>query len=134
MLMLAWAASAVACAQRPGARARLVVATVRQPATSLFFAAQATGCFAEQGIQVEERTFELGRDALDLLRTGPADAAISYETPLLRAAFTDQRLRALTTLHTSTRNTRLVARRGSGIRDFEDLAGKRIGAAAGTNA
>jgi NitT/TauT family transport system substrate-binding protein len=134
MLMVAWAVATSACAQRPDARARLVVATVRQPATSLFFAAQAAGCFADQGLQVEERTFELGRDALDLLRDGVADAAISYETPLLRAAFTDQRLRALSTLHTSTRNTRLVARRESGIRGFEDLAGKRIGAAAGTNA
>jgi NitT/TauT family transport system substrate-binding protein len=134
MLMLAWAVATSACAQRPDARVRLVVATVRQPATSLFFAAQATGCFADQGLKVEERTFELGRDALELLRDGLADAAISYETPLLRAAFTDHRLRALTTLHTSTRNTRLVARRGSGIRGFEDLAGKRIGAAAGTNA
>ena len=43
-------------------------------------------------------------------------------------------MRALTTLHASTRNTRLVARRASGIAAFSGLAGKRIGVARGTNA
>lgn len=132
--MLALTVAAAACAQRPEPRPRLIVAAVRQPATALFFVAQAAGCLADEGIAVEERSFELGRDALALLRAGGADAAIAYETPLLRAAFTDQRLRALTTLHTSTRNTRLVARRAAGIQGFADLAGKRIGAAPGTNA
>ena len=125
---------AYGCGGRPAARPRLVVAAVRQPATSLFFVAVSAGCFADEGIDVEERTFELGRDALDLLRTGKADAAIAFETPVLRAAFSDDRLRALTTLHTSTRNTRLIARREAGVRAFADLAGKRIGVAGGTNA
>ncbi len=122
------------CARHPEPRPRLTVAAVRQPATSLFFLAQSLGCFAAEGIDVEERTFELGRDALASLQAGRAEAAIVYETPLLRAAFTDPRLRVLTALHTSTRNTRLVARPGSGIRSFEDLQGKRIGVAFGTNA
>lgn len=122
------------CGNAPAQRPRLVVAAVRQPATSLFFVARSAGCFEAEGIDVEERTFELGRDALELLRAGQADAAIAYATPVLRAAFSDERLRALTTLHTSTRNTRLVTRRDAGIRDFADLAGKRIGVARGTNA
>lgn len=132
--MLAVMLATVGCAGRSEDRPRLVVAAVRQPATSLFFVAQSVGCFAAEGIDVEERTFELGRDALTLLREGGADAAIAFETPLLRAAFSDARLRVLTMLHTSTANTRLVARRDSGIADFEDVEGKRIGVAAGTNA
>lgn len=111
-----------------------MVATVRQPATALFFVAQASGCLAREGVEVEERPFELGRDALALLRRGDADVAVAYHSPLVRAAFSDARLRALTTLHTSTRNTRVVARRASGVATFSDLAGKRVGAAPGTNA
>lgn len=132
--MLAVAIMVAGCGDRPAPRPGLVVAAVRQPATSLFFVAQSVGCFAAEGITVEERTFELGRDALELLRAGKADAAIAYETPVLRAAFSDERLRALTALHASTRNTRLVARRAAGVGDFADLAGKRIGVAGGTNA
>jgi NitT/TauT family transport system substrate-binding protein len=79
-------------------------------------------------------TFELGRDALSLLRSGAADVAVVFETPLLRAAFEDDRLRVLTTLHTSTRNTRLVSRADRGISGFSELGGRRVGVARGTNA
>lgn len=126
-------ASALTACTRPSPR-RLAVATVRQPATSLFFVALQAGCFDREGLTVDERPFELGRDALALLRQGAADLAIVYETPFLVAARDEPTLRILTSLHSSTRNTRLVARRSSGIDDFAKLAGKRIGLAEGTNA
>jgi NitT/TauT family transport system substrate-binding protein len=113
---------------------RLLVASVRQPATSLFFLAKSAGCFAGERLTVDEWSFELGRDALALLRDDGADAAIAFETPLLRAAVADGRLRVLTRLHTSTRNTRLVTRTQARIRSFSDLAGKRVGLPRGTNA
>jgi NitT/TauT family transport system substrate-binding protein len=129
------AAAAVAgCRAGPPPQERLVVADVRQAATSLVFLALADGCVARERLAVEEHTFDLGRDALALLREGRADVAVAYETPLLRAAFEDDRLRVLTRLHTSTRNTRLVARRDRGVSGFADLRGKRIGVAQGTNA
>jgi ABC-type nitrate/sulfonate/bicarbonate transport system substrate-binding protein len=130
-VFLAAAVAASGCTSRVD---RLVVAAVRQPATSLFFVAQESGCFDEERLQVEERTFELGRDALALMREGGADVAIAYETPTLRAAFDDDRIRVLTTMHTSTRNTRLVARSDRGLEDVPDLRGKRIGLAHGSNA
>lgn len=122
------------CTPGTDARPRLVVAALRQPATSLLFVAQGAGCFGRERLAIDERTFELGRDALALLRDGGADVAIAYETPLLRAALADGRLRVLTRLHTSTANTRLVSRAGAQIRGFADLRGKRLGLARGTNA
>lgn len=115
-------------------RERLVVATVRQPATALFFVARDSGCFDDERLQVEEQAFELGRDAVSLLRENRADVAIAFETPTLRAAIADERIRVLTTLHKSMRNTRLVARRDSGFTNFSELAGARIGLAQGSNA
>jgi NitT/TauT family transport system substrate-binding protein len=134
ILALLAAAAIGACRTERTAEERLVVADVLQPATSLVFLALAEGCAARERLSVEEHTFDLGRDALALLREGRADVAVAYETPLLRAAFHDDRLRVLTRLHTSTRNTRLVARRDRGVSGFEDLRGKRIGIAQGTNA
>jgi NitT/TauT family transport system substrate-binding protein len=130
-----WALAALtiaACAEPR--RERLVVAAVRQPATALFFLARESGCLERQRLDVEEHTFELGRDALALMRENRADVAIAYETPTLRAAFADPRVRVLTTLHTSTRNTRLVARRDRGVAGFSALAGARVGLAKGSNA
>lgn len=133
--LLALALALAACrAPSGGSAGTLSVADVRQPATSLYFLARQSGCLAAEGLAVEERTFELGRDALAEVSQGRAQVAIVYETPLLRAAFHDDRLRILTTLHTSTRNTRLVARRDRGVASFQDLARRRIGAARGTNA
>lgn len=113
---------------------RLIVAAVRQPATSLFFVAREGGCFDREGLAIEERDFEVGRDALVELLQGSADVAMAYETPILRSYARDDRLRVLTTLHTSTRNTRVVARRDRGIAAVGDLGGKRIALARGTNA
>jgi NitT/TauT family transport system substrate-binding protein len=126
--------AAIGCGARSEPGERLVVAAVRQPATALFFVAQDAGCFDRERLEIVEHTFELGRDAVALLRADEADLAIAYQTPTLRAAFADERIRVLTTLHTSTRNTRVVARRDRGIAGFPGLAGARIGLARGSNA
>lgn len=133
--MLLASAALVACGVGRGGRAeRLSVAAVRQPATALYYAARDLGCFDEVGLEVTERSFELGRDALATMQEGGADVAIAYETPTVFAASRDPRLRVLTKLHTSTRNTRLVGRRDRGLTDFAAVAGKRIGYARGSNA
>lgn len=114
---------------------RLRVAAVRQPATSLFYVAHAAGCFDRQGLAIEERSYELGRDAFARLGRD-ADVAVAYETVAVRAALAEPaaRLRVIGTLHRSTHNTRLIATPQSGIATFADLRGKRVGVARGTNA
>lgn len=115
-------------------REQLVVAAVRQPATGLLFFANAIGCLADEGVVLDEHMVELGRDALVLLHEGRADVAVAYETPTLRAAFADPRVRVLSSLHRSIENTRLVARRDRGVTRTTDLAGRRVGVTYGTNA
>lgn len=128
-------AALLSCSQgRDAPQERLAIAALRQPATALYLVARDAGCFDEVGLAVTERTFELGRDALASMLEGAADVAIAYETPTVRAAAWDPRLRVLSKLHTSTRNTRLVARRDRGITGFSSLAGKRVGFASGSNA
>lgn len=110
------ASVAVRALEKP--RHRLVVAAVRQPATSLLFVAQATGCFDRERLEVTEHSHELGRDALVQLLDGKADVAVAFETPTLRHYRGDPRLRVLSALHSSTRNTRIVARRDGTNADF----------------
>jgi ABC-type nitrate/sulfonate/bicarbonate transport system substrate-binding protein len=115
-------------------REQLVVASVRQPATALLFFARATGCLADEGVVLDEHVFELGRDALVLLRDGRADVAVAFETPALRAAFADPRVRILSSLHRSAEHTRIVARRDRGVTRTAELVGRRVGVTFGTNA
>jgi ABC-type nitrate/sulfonate/bicarbonate transport system substrate-binding protein len=139
IVLLAGVAAAAAVAwwatRQPAPRQQtLAVAAVRQAATGLLFFAKSSGCLAAEGVVLDEHVFDLGRDALVLLRDGRADVAIAYETPSLHAAFADARVRILSALHRSTQNTRLVARRDRGIVAVSDLRGRRVGVTAGTNA
>ncbi len=115
-------------------RDKLVVGTLHQPALGLVYLAQAKGYFARHGLDVEERRFASGRDALAALGAGRIDAATSFETPVVLRAGRDRSLRVLTTTHVANGNTRLVARADRGISTASDLAGKRVGIPRNTNA
>src|SRR5512133_1124497 len=130
-----WLIAAVAlaaCARER--RDRLVVGTLHQPALGLVYLAQANGYFTAHGLDVEERRFTSGRDALAALGAGRIDAATVFETPIVLRAARDRSLRVLTTTHVASGNTRLVARADRGIAAPSDLAGKRIGVPRNTNA
>jgi NitT/TauT family transport system substrate-binding protein len=131
MSAVLWLLLLAACPPR-AERERLALGTANLPASGLVFIAEASGYFAARGLAVELRRFATGRDALAALAAGEVDAATAYTTPVaVRAPRED--LHVLTTLHASTRLTRLVARADKGIARAEDLAGKRIGVPVGTS-
>jgi NitT/TauT family transport system substrate-binding protein len=121
-----------ACA--PERRERIVLGTVHLPAFGLLYVAQAKGYFAAHGLEVEQRRFTSGRDAIAALGAGRIDAATAFSTPVVLRAGRDDSLRVLTALHASNGNTRLVARGDRGISSPADLGGKRIGVPRNTNA
>ncbi len=130
-----WLIAALALAAcAPQRREKLVRGTLHQPALGLVYLAQAKGYFAAHGIDVEERRFTSGRDAIAALGAGRIDAAVAFETPIVLRAARDRSLRVLTTMHVARGNTRLVARRDRGISAASDLAGKRVGVPRNTNA
>ncbi len=130
-----WLVAALALAAcAPQRRDRLVIGTLHQPALGLVYRAQAKGYFAAHGLEVEERRFAAGRDALAALGAGRIDVATAFETPIALRAGRDASLRVLTTMHVASGNTRVVARGDRGISTLADLAGKRIGVPRNTNA
>lgn len=130
--LLAAAVALLGAACSRGEPERLTVGVARLPASALVYVAEANGYFAAHGLAVERRTFETGRDALAALAAGEVDAATAYTTPVALRAGRDD-LEALTTLHASTRLTRIVARGDRGIARSQDLAGRRIGVPLGTS-
>jgi NitT/TauT family transport system substrate-binding protein len=115
-----------------GDRERVTLGVAPLPTFGLVFIAEASGYFAAHGLAVELRRFATGRDALVALAAGEVDAATAYTTPVAVRAGKDD-LEVVTTLHASTRLSRLVARTDRGIARAEDLAGKRIGVPVGTS-
>jgi len=123
---------ALSCVRRPPER--VSIAVLQGPAVALLFLAEAEGYFAEERVSVELRSFQTGRDALSALIAREVDLAASFTTPVAARAASFPELRVLTTLHTSSRNTRLLARADRGIRTAADLPGKRVALAPNTSA
>jgi NitT/TauT family transport system substrate-binding protein len=133
LLLIALAIAVVACEPQQKHAGKIVVARTMLPATLLFDVAAAQGFFAAERVEVEERTFVSGRDALEAVISGEADLATPYDTATAMRALQGHPLKALTTLHHGRGLSALVARRSSRIETAADLRGKRIGVTSGTN-
>jgi len=114
--------------------ARVVIADATQPVSGLVYMAQARGLFAEEGLDVTLLPHTTGKAALAATLAGEADVATVAETPLVFAALKGERFSILATIATTERNIAVAARTDCGIECPEDLRGKRVGVAPGTNA
>lgn len=112
---------------------KITLAEASQPVFALVYVAEDEGYFADQGLEVTYQSYTSGRDALASVITGQSDIATVYETPLVLNVYAGEALSVLTTLHTSTKNTALVARRDHGIETPETLRGKTIAVTKNTN-
>ncbi|WP_119157400.1 ABC transporter substrate-binding protein [Caldimonas tepidiphila] len=112
----------------PAPEEPVLVGALRLPSSALLYLAEESGCLAGgKGPALVLRDYPSGRDALDALRRGEVQVAVAYQTPVALGAAQDSSLRILTSLHTGTHNTHLVARADRGVRVPADLRGKRIG-------
>ena len=104
-----------------------------QPVFALIYVAETKGYFEDEGLDVIYQTFATGRDALASVIRGETDVATVFETPVVLRVSEGAELGVVTSLHASTRNTALIARRDRGIERPEDLRGKRIAVTKNTN-
>ncbi len=119
--------------RRPIATEKLVVSEASQPVFALLYIAEHNDYFQDVGLELEYKSFQSGRDALNSVIQGEAQIATVYETPIVLQTFRKQRLVVISTLHTSSRNTALVARKDRGIREPLNLREKRIAVTKDTN-
>ncbi len=104
------------------------------PVYVLMYLAEHHGLYEPQGVRVEVQSFATGRDALSAMIEGKVDLATSYQTPVLLRSFDGHPLRILSSLHSASQNTAIVARTDRGIRAPNDLAGKKVGLTFDTSA
>lgn len=121
-------------ALRPCAAAELVVAVGRSPLALPVYVAQELGYFTAEGLTVRLTDCQAGSNCLPRLFDGSAQLATTSELPVVFSSFERADAVIVATLATSTRNIRLVARKGAGISAPQQFAGKRIGVPAGSSA
>jgi ABC-type nitrate/sulfonate/bicarbonate transport system substrate-binding protein len=112
----------------------ITVSVAEQPVMGLIFIAEEKGFFKEEGLNVNYKRFLLGRDALDDTINGGSDIATVYETPFIIRASEGENISAISMLHTSSKNTALVANKEKGINNINDIKGKTIGVTENTSA
>lgn len=124
--------SATACSTGDTDEQTVSVAGGDQIGAAQFLVAEAEGLWKEEDIDAERQSYPSGRDALNALLGGQADVATIGDLPTVTAILGEQDLRVVSTLSWGTQ-WRLLTTTDSGVGDFPDLRGKRIGLTEGTN-
>lgn len=119
--------------QTPKTIEKLSIAVTDGPTYALVYIAKNKGYFAQEGLNVSFKHFPKGLDGLTDVLAGNSDLAISNETPVVRKIYEGGKLGIITTLHTSTKNAVILARKDKGILTAKDLIGKKIGVTKGSS-
>ncbi|OGC57048.1 hypothetical protein A2976_02665 [candidate division WWE3 bacterium RIFCSPLOWO2_01_FULL_41_9] len=109
------------------------ISVANQTVFGLVFVAEKNGYFKEQGLKTEYTTHTLGKDALKDVLDGKSDLATVYDTPFTRAILQGEPISAITSLHSSSRNTAIVMKWKDDVHGSEDLKGKRVGLTKGAS-
>lgn len=112
----------------------LRLAVARGPVSLSVYVAETQGLFAREGVEVRTRSCHSGRQCLQWLAEDGADLATTSEFAVALQAAARPDFAILTTLSTSSRQIKLVARYSAGIARPAQLRGKRVGTPLGTSA
>lgn len=94
--------------------------------------ANAEDLWSAGGVDADTQSYSSGRDALNALLGGQADFAAIGDLPAVTAILGGQDLKVVSTLSWGMQ-WRLLTRGDSGIGDFSQLKGKKVGVTEGTN-
>jgi NitT/TauT family transport system substrate-binding protein len=124
------------CSQQPekytGPIEDITIAVSKLEATTLVRIALKNGYFEEQGLNVKMTEQDLGKFSLQEVFDGRADIATVAETPVVKNSFKRDDFRIFATIHKSSTNVKLIARKDHGINSVQDLKGKKVGTTVGT--
>ena len=94
---------------------------------TLAIVAQELGFFEKEGLEVDLKVYLDGTTIVSQLRNGELDTAVVVEGVIASEAFSNENLRIVATVAASDDDSRVLARKDSGVQTAEDLAGKKIG-------
>jgi ABC-type nitrate/sulfonate/bicarbonate transport system substrate-binding protein len=111
---------------------KITLAYTTIPNAALVQVALKKGYFTTEGLAVSPQRHLFGKAAVDSLLEGKADLATAAETPFVFAVMKGAKIFVLASIETATKNEAIMARIDRGIKNPQDLKGKRIGVTPGT--
>lgn len=115
---------------QPSERLTFAVAALVDSAPVLI--AQQQGFFEQEGVKVEIRTYQSGRDALAAMLRSEAHMATVADLPACLAMIEGTDIRLIATISRSGKENSIVARKDRGIASPAQMRGKAIGVIPGT--
>lgn len=100
---------------------------------SLVWVAENQGYFSEQGLNVDIKEFDSGKNAFKtMLEQGNMDMVTVAQTPVMFNSFNRNDYEIIAGMVSSYKDVNILARKDKGISKPEDLKGKKIGATKGS--
>jgi len=121
-------------AAQPGKLTKVVLAQTPIPHSALTILAKRKGYFEQEGLDVAVKEFTTGKLCFDAVLGGGADFCTVAEVPLMFAGFSGQQAVIVTTIASSPKSLKIVARKDKGVEKPADLKGKLVGTFKGGNA
>ena len=121
-----WIGIAAGAATTANAAERLTIALSHSSLALPLYVAQAKGYFQEAGVAVHSIECLGGQRCMAELLEGRADIATVTELAVAFQSFKRSDFAIFVTFASSQRHEKLVVRKSSGIRDWSQLAGKRV--------
>lgn len=111
---------------------KIIYAAPTSLPAAICYLASIKGFFKEEGLDVDEKLFSSGRDALDALLAKKAQLQSVSETPIVHATLQGNDLVTIATV-SRHKEAKLIVRKDKGISKPADLKGKKLATAPGTN-
>ena len=105
----------------------------RSPLSAPLVVAVEQQFFEQEGLKPTLIIYDSGKAALDGLFNNEVDLAVAAPTPLVFTSFKRSDFRILAAIVSTYRDSKVLVRRDTRIRDFPDLRGRRVGVHRGTS-
>lgn len=121
------------CLSQAGAADALRLAVSMTPLSLPIFVAEKQGYFADEGLQLAVQEVVGGHRTMQILLEGKADLATASEAVVMFNSFSaSPQFAVLASFVSSSNDSKIVLRPGSGISQVKELKGRRIGTVLGT--
>lgn len=112
--------------------APLVIAVSQSPSSLPLYVAEQQGYFAAEGVQAKLVACVGGQRCLRMMLDGKAGLATVSGLPIVASSFVRMDYVLIATFATSRDDVKLIARKSAGVTSAAQLAGKLVGATAGS--
>lgn len=126
-------ASAVAAPATPELRP-LGLGVSHGPVSLLVYVAEAQRFFETEGLAIRRMKCESGRECLQRLRAGDVDVATAADFAVALDSLSGGDSAIIGSISSSSRQIKLVARRGPELQSPQQIAGRRVGTVRGSSA